>query len=171
MRLVGQSFQGRSLGLALLFLLPLPALADCPGEVIFACPIKARVLEVCLTGTAAIYSYGKPGRPELTIATPLTELDYTPWPGIGSAIWEEARLQNAGVDYTVFTSIEKLGEDGQDPERQGGVAVTQGDQTLAQLACTAPPDPGALDALFQAITDAGRCWDFDSQSWQEACGD
>jgi hypothetical protein len=155
--------------LSLALLTPLPALAQCPGEVLFSCPIKAKTLEVCLTGGTAIYSFGPKGAPDLTITTPVADLAYQPWPGIGRTIWDSVRFHNDGVDYEVWAALDKMMEEGQpEPDWQGGVTVTRGDEILAELACTAPPDPPWLDQLFAAKEAAGQCWNFDSQSWQTA---
>jgi hypothetical protein len=143
-----------------------PALADCEGEVIFACPVKSRVLELCLTEDAVSYSYGKPGRPDLFLTSAITRADYLPWDGFGRTIHDQVRFYNDGVSYEVWSSIDKqMSADEPEPEWQGGVIVTQGDEVLADLACTAPPDPPTLDALYQAKQDAGQCWDFDGQQW------
>jgi hypothetical protein len=153
-------------------LFPTAALADCPGEVIFSCPIKAKLLEVCIDGGQAHYVFGRPGTPDLTISESLKTLAFQPWPGIGRTIWQSVRFHNQDVDYEVWSSIDKqMEENAPEPEWAGGVTVTRGDETLADLACSAPPDPPFLDRLFQAKEAAGLCWDFDSQSWQPACAD
>ncbi len=156
--------------LALACLLPLPALADCPGQVVFSCPIGAKHLQLCLTETDLIYSYGKIGAPDLTLREGLSTVAYQPWPGFGRTIWDSVRFQNADVSYEVWSSIDKqMSEDEPPQDWQGGVIVTRGDETLADLSCSAPPDPPFLDVLMEAKKAAGQCWDFEVQGWA-ACG-
>lgn len=152
--------------IALLGLLTLtPAWADCAGEVIFACKIKTKTLELCLTADALRYTFGK-GQPDLTITTPLPQLDYTPWNGIGRSMWEAVRFENRGVTYEVWSSIDKLmDENDPAPIWSGGVIVSRGDATLAQLVCTTPPEPPFIDVLYDAKTAVGQCWNFDRRAW------
>ena len=155
--------------MSLALLPPTAALAACPGEVIFSCPIKGKTLQVCLDGDRAHYVFGRPGTPDLSLTEPLATLDFQPWPGIGRTIWQNVRFRNEGVTYEVWSSIEKpLDENASDPQWMGGVTVSQGDQTLAELTCSAPPDPPFLDALFDAKVAAGQCWNFDTLAWQAA---
>ena len=70
----------------ILALLATPASAACQGDEAFSCQIGKKALDVCYWKGALIYRYGPKGHPELTIAEPLETVDYTPWPGIGSAI-------------------------------------------------------------------------------------
>ena len=142
-----------------------PALADCPGEVFFSCQIKARTLELCLTADAVRYSFGKT-TPELTITANLSQVEYTPWDGIGRSMWQSVRFYNAGVSYDVWASIDKMGDAG-DPDNvwTGGVIVAQGQVTLAELVCTTPPEPPFIDRLYDAKQSIGQCWDFDTRVW------
>ncbi|WP_225027061.1 hypothetical protein [Xinfangfangia pollutisoli] len=157
----------RALSLILALSLPFPAFADCAGELLFSCPIKAARLEVCLTGATATYSFGPAGKPDLTLETPVADLDFQPWPGIGRAIWQTVRFHNRGVVYEVWSSLEKQMEENQpEPAWQGGVTVQQGDQVLAELSCSTAPDPSDLDLIFQAKEAAGQCWNYSTQTWQ-----
>ncbi|MCB6178886.1 hypothetical protein LHP98_12190 [Rhodobacter sp. Har01] len=155
--------------MSLALLAPSAALADCPGEVVFSCPIKGKVLEVCHDGSAAQYVFGRPGTPDLTIRESLATLAFQPWPGIGRTIWQSVRFQNDDVVYEVWSSVDKpMEENAPDPDWAGGVIVTRADETLAELACSDPPDPPFLDALYDAKVAVGQCWNFDSQAWQAA---
>lgn len=153
--------------MSLALLAPTAAQAACPGEVIFSCPIKSRHLEVCIEAGDAVYRFGAPDRPDLTIRDSLATVEFQPWPGIGRTIWQSVRFRNADVTYEVWSAIEKpLDPTSEDPDWAGGVTVTQGDATLAELTCSAPPDPPFLDALFDAKVAAGQCWNFDAGAWQ-----
>ena len=142
-----------------------PALADCPGEVIFSCKIKAKTLELCLTADTLRYTFGK-AEPELSITANLAEVPYTPWPGIGRTIWDSVLFENEGINYEVWNSIDKMMDEDDPPAVwQGGVIVTRGDETLSNLACTTPPDPPSIDLLYEAKETIGQCWDFDAKVW------
>lgn len=146
----------------ILALLATPASAACQGDEAFSCQIGTKTLDVCYWKGALIYRYGPEGHPELTIAEPLETVDYTPWPGIGSAFWDTVAFQNDGYTYEVRTNVER------DPEatepRAGGVRVMQGDATVAELTCnrgTATP----MDGLYDLKTGIGQCWDRKSDTW------
>ena len=146
----------------ILALLATPASAACQGDEAFSCQIGQKTLDVCYWKGALIYRYGPEGKPELTIAEPLETVDYTPWPGIGSAFWDTVAFQNDGYTYEVWTNVER------DPEatepRAGGVRVLQGNATVAELTCdrgTATP----MDGLYDLKSGIGQCWDGESQTW------
>lgn len=150
----------------LLVLLPLPALACPSGEALLSCPIGKKQLEVCLTADAVTYGFGPKGAPELTLTSPIRDAAYTPWPGIGSAIWDSVAFANKGTTYEVWTSVQR------DPEStqgyQGGVTVRQGDAVQAQLTCANGTVAGDLSAIFDAKEAAGQCWNFETQGWETA---
>jgi hypothetical protein len=150
----------------LLTLLAAPAEAACQGDEAFSCTIGAKTLQVCYWKGALIYSYGREGKPELTIAEPLETARYTPWPGIGRAIWDAVVFQNEGTTYEVWTSFDRLDETA---VLEGGVNVLEGDQTLATLTCDRGSVTHALDSVSDLKAGIGQCWDFDSQSWQTGC--
>ena len=139
-----------------------PASATCQGDEAFSCTIGAKRLEVCSWKGALIYSYGRDGKPELTIATPLETANYTPWPGIGRAIWDSVTFQNEGVAYEVWTSFDRMDETA---VLEGGVNVLKGEQTLATLTCDRGSVERGLDTISDLKSGIGQCWDFDSQSW------
>lgn len=148
--------------------LPTAALADCPGgEEIFSCTIGQNALQVCHQNGALTYSFGPPGAPDLTLTQPLEAVAFTPWPGVGSTIWESVAFPNQGYTYEVWTAVER------NPEAtgglQGGINVLKGEALQAQLTC----DPGTasqpLDAIFGMKEAIGQCWNFDSRSWTTAC--
>ncbi|WP_395543183.1 hypothetical protein [Neotabrizicola sp. sgz301269] len=165
------SLRPLSLGLATLCLVlaPLSAQADCPTAeaTVFSCQIGKKTLTLCHWKGALTYSYGVAGKPDLTIAEPLESVAYTPWPGIGSSIWETVAFQNQGYIYEVWTSIER------DPDStqplQGGVNVLKGEALQAQLTCDTGTASNPLDGIYALKESIGQCWDFDSRSWQGSC--
>ena len=150
----------------LLALLASPASATCQGDEAFSCRIGKKTLEVCYWKGALIYSYGREGKPELTIAEPLETVAYTPWPGFSRAIWEAVAFQNDGVTYEVWTSFDRLDENA---ILEGGVNVIKGARSIAKLTCNRGSVDHSLDTISDLKAGIGQCWSFDSQSWG-SCG-
>jgi hypothetical protein len=146
----------------LVFLLAAPAHAACPGDTAFSCPIGKKTLEICHAKGLLTYQFGRKGKPELIISEPLETVAYTPWLGIGRAIWDSVAFENEGVTYEVWSSFDKMDENA---VLEGGVNVMEGDTLLATLTC----DKGSVGAALDAISDLkggiGQCWDFDSRAW------
>lgn len=139
-----------------------PAHAACQGDEAFSCQIGAKTLEICYWKGMLTYRFGPEGKPELMLNEPLETVAFTPWPGIGSSLWETVAFRNEGYIYEVWTSVER------DPEatepRAGGVRVMQGTDTVAELACdrgTATP----MDTLYDLKDGIGQCWDMEAQTW------
>lgn len=150
----------------LLALLAAPAHAACQGDEAFSCRIGAKTLDVCYWKGMLTYRFGPDGKPEITLSERLETVAFTPWPGIGSSLWETVAFQNDGYTYEVWTSVER------DPEasepRSGGVRVMQGDTTVAELTC----DRGtatSMDGLYDLKDGIGQCWDMETQSWTNVC--
>ena len=154
--------------LTLALFLPTTALADCPGGAeVFSCTIGKKTLEICHRQNSLTYRFGPPGAPDLTLTEPLATVAFTPWPGVGSAIWESVAFPNQGYTYEVWTAVERDPEDTKG--LQGGINVLKGEALQAQLTC----DPGtasqSLDTIFGLKEAIGQCWDFDSRSWATTC--
>ena len=158
----------------LLCLCATAAHAECAADqqTFMSCQIAggAKVLDVCFDADMAQYRYGPAGKPELTLREPVATLTYTPWPGVGRAIWEEVTFANGGHTYTVHGGFDRpMGDE--KPEDMtnahfGGVVVRKGDDILAELLC----DPATVDfawgeGLFDAKQDLGLVWDDRSQEW------
>jgi len=146
----------------LLVVLAAPAHAACQGDEAFSCQIGAKTLEICYWKGMLTYRFGPEGKPELMLNEPLETVAFTPWPGIGSSLWETVAFRNEGYIYEVWTSVER------DPEatepRAGGVRVMQRTDTVAELACdrgTATP----MDTLYDLKDGIGQCWDMEAQTW------
>lgn len=146
----------------LVALIATPASAACQGDEAFSCTIGPKTLEVCYWKGALIYSYGRAGKPELTIDEPLETAAYTPWPGIGRAIWDSVAFQNAGVTYEVWTSFDRLDEKA---ILEGGVNVLQGNATLASLTCDKGSVAHNLDPIFDLKSGIGQCWNSEARVW------
>lgn len=97
----------------------------------------------------------------LEITTPIVDLDYLPWPGIGRNIWEAVTFSNDVYDYEVFTGFERGPDEGADgiSPVYGGVVITRGALEIASLGC----DEGMVKwgyggGLYDAKAEAGQCW-------------
>lgn len=139
-----------------------PLWAACQGDEAFSCQIGTKRVEVCYWKGMLTYSFGREGKPELFLNERLETVAFTPWPGIGSSLWETVAFQNEGYTYEVWTSVER------DPEatepRAGGVQVLQGDKTVAELTC----DRGtatSMEGLYDLKDGIGQCWDMTTQTW------
>jgi hypothetical protein len=146
----------------ILALLASPASAACQGDEAFSCRIGKKTLDVCYWKGALIYRFGPEGQPELTIAEPLETVAYTPWPGIGRAIWDTVAFQNDGVTYEVWTSFDKMDESA---VLEGGVNVMQGDTSLASLTCDKGSVAHGLDVISDLKAGIAQCWDPEGQAW------
>jgi hypothetical protein len=152
----------------LLTFLPLPALADCgAGTEVFTCQIGAKALEICHVGDDLTYAFGPKGAPELTISESLTTVNFAPWPGVSSNIWETVTFVNGDYAYEVWTSVAR------DPEatdgQQGGVRVLNGEEMVAELTCDPGTASNALDVIWDLKESVGMCWEFSSISWKTSC--
>jgi hypothetical protein len=146
----------------ILALLASPASAACQGDEAFSCRIGKKTLDVCYWKGSLIYRFGPEGQPELTIAEPLETVAYTPWPGIGRAIWDTVAFQNDGVTYEVWTSFDKMDESA---VLEGGVNVMQGDTSLASLTCDKGSVAHGLDVISDLKAGIAQCWDPEGQAW------
>jgi hypothetical protein len=153
----------------ILCLLPLPALADCPGQTFVSCPVGGdRWLEVCIGAEDFTYAFGPRGAPELRLSVPMSAGTVTPWPGVGRAIWASVGFPNAGYTYEVWGSVDRVPDN---PDPSARVNVLQGEDLLAQIPCL----PGTVEApafvLEDAMAERGFCWNLTARRWQRGvCG-
>ena len=120
--------------------------ACAPGQETFlSCTFQngRKAVDVCVQGSTASYRFGPTGgAAELALTVPISALDYTPWPGIGSNIWERVIFTNGGVSYEVYGSVSKaVDTKGQPAEIYGGIDVFEKGSLLASLTC----DTGSVD--------------------------
>ena len=157
--------------LAVLVLCAAPAAgaAACPDLTVLSCTLDQgeKRLQMCQVGNALTYRYGANVQPaELALTEPLANGTYTPWTGVGSAIWESARFNAKGYIYETWASA-----DWQAPGApvEGGVNVVQGAKTIAALTC----DPGSVQAgftaLFAVMENQGYCYDRTLFGWATRC--
>jgi hypothetical protein len=153
----------------ILICLASPAAASCPDLAVLTCTTAggAKVLEVCLAGEALTYSFGKAGKsPDITLTEPLANGTYTPWNGIGRAIWESTTFTNDGFVYEAWSSFDRLDENA---VLEGGVNVLKGDRLQAEVRCDAGSVTAGFDQLFPVMQTKGFCWNRDSFVWGRVC--
>ena len=145
-----------------LALLAAPAHAACQGDEALSCTIGRKALEVCYWQGALIYAYGRDGKPELTLSEPLETVSFTPWPGIGRAIWDTVAFENDGITYEVRTSFDKMDDTA---GLEGGVTEMQVYATLATLVFDKGGVAQSLDSVSDLKAGSGQCWDYESKAW------
>jgi hypothetical protein len=157
-------------GLAATIFLPNLAMAQCGAETLFSCQTGGKIVEVCLDGDTVSYAFGPKNKPDMEISTPLTELSYRPWNGIGSMMSDAVQFTNGDYSYEVWAGIQKMNDEtAPAPEWSGGVNILKGEDLVAYLDCDTIPDVYQLDSLNDLKQAAGQCFDFDSQSWKTQC--
>lgn len=139
-----------------------PTLAACQGDQAFSCPIGKKTLEICYWKGMLTYRFGPERQPEITLNEPLETVAYTPWPGIGRAIWDSVAFQNEGVTYEVWSSFDRMDENAL---LEGGVNVLEGDKLLATLTCDRGSVGTALDTISELKAGIGQCWDHGTRTW------
>ena len=142
-------------------------------ESFLSCTVEdgRKTLSVCLAGETATYRFGpRGGAPELEMVRDIGLVDYTPWAGVGRAIWEEVVFHNGSYSYLVYGSIDRLPPVDDDGvlvvDVGGGVTVMRSGQELAAFDC----DPGTSDFNYSEILGetkeaAGYCWDRNRFAW------
>lgn len=120
------------------------------GEVLFHCKIQgsSRQITICdVPNEQYLYQYGKPGQPpELQIQSSQKDVVYTPWNGVGNAIWARLGFRNKGYLYDVGRSIEKGGQS--PPEGFLDIYEPGNDTPIATKQCQTGTVQGDLDGLW-----------------------
>jgi hypothetical protein len=133
---------------------------------LMGCTFKQGAATVAVTIEDGVVSYrfGRTGQtPELTLSESVEDVEYQPWPGAGSSIWEAISFSNGAHRYEVGMSLPR------DPENTniyGGVTVFHHDDEIAYLTC----DSGSGQFLFDnriesAKAAAGLCNQRGERTW------
>lgn len=151
------------------------AACDADQQTFVSCQIEDRnaQLAVCFDAETVTYSFGPAGNPELTLSEPVTTVAYTPWPGVGRAIWEEVTFQNGNYSYSAYGGFDRMFGDETEEDHPtpqfGGVVVRRDDAIVAELSCDpATVDFGWGEGLWDAKHAAGLTWDYGTHGWLEA---
>ncbi len=144
-------------------------------ETFLSCDIgrSGKTLNVCHDNDIITYSFGRPGAPELALAATIAAIDYTPWPGAGSTIWEEVAFENGDYRYITYGAVDRILPDDRDGEIEvsisGGVVVRRGDDVIAELPClSGTVDFGAGAGLWDAKIAAGLSYDPQERVWKNS---
>lgn len=129
-------------------------------ETVLHCRFEAqdRVASISLAGTRAIYRYGRPGRkPELTLSSPLAELDYRRQDGAGDTIDEIATFANGDTAYRFAAGFRNGAQPDPSALRPFGLlTVSRAGKALAKLACVPESIERNPDRLLARMRSAGR---------------
>lgn len=144
-----------------------------------ACTIAGgeKTLEVCSNDHFVSYRFGPTiGLPELELRTPILNIDYVPWPGVGRNIWEEVTFYNENASYVVHGRIERTYPENEADDIilnvAGGVSVFLNSKSAAVLDC----DAGSVNfpwdtAIYDAKTAMGQCYHDVMRVWQDCPAD
>lgn len=123
-------------------------------------------LETCVAGGDVLYRFGPAGAPELALRRAVTEVDMTPWSGVGRDIWEAFSIQNAEITYEIWLAHAR-DPNAADPV-MAGVRVMRGEAILAELACRPETiaEAGYPLALFEAKQAAGQRYSHATFTWE-----
>ncbi|WP_428543604.1 hypothetical protein [Profundibacter sp.] len=148
------------------------AFAECatPQDTFLSCTFSngRKAVDVCVEGDMLTYSFGRTGKaPDLALLVPVVDADYTPWPGIGRAIWETVTFHNGKTSYVVAGVIDRKFSEEETADISGLINVVEGEETLATFDC----DPGSVDfayggSIYDAKTAAGQCYNLEEQRWE-----
>lgn len=143
------------------------------GQTFLFCQIEnsSKFISVRFDDIGASYRFGASfEEPELQLAEEIATLDYTPWPGAGSAIWEDVVFSNEGYTYTVSVGFNRIFPEDQDGEIEtqafGGVIVKRAGAIIAELSCD--PETVLSDGegqLAWAKNQLGYVWDGRAGEW------
>lgn len=143
------------------FLAGTAAAADQSGvEPVLTCRIEGqnRVAAISLSENRAIYRYGRTGQdPELTLSSPLADLDYRRKDGAGATIDEIVTFTNGDTSYRFSAGFRNGAQPDPSALRPFGLlTVSRGGKSLASLWCI----PGSIertpDGLLSRMRDMGR---------------
>lgn len=118
---------------------------------------SSKMVSVRLDGTDVVYAFGNLNEmSDLILTTPVAEVDYQPWPGVGNTIWETITFYNDGYEYVVVMGAERQ----DNPQRYGGITVRRAGEEIASLECIPSSVSFSFDnQLYDAKTEAGWCLD------------
>jgi hypothetical protein len=147
-----------------------PVFATCPAstQTVLSCTMSngKKVLDVCQDGDFASYAFGKRGqRADMRLKVSIGVLEYTPWNGIGRAIYEQVIFRNRDVSYVVWSAFER--DPGVvDPLRAGIRVEDRNENSLAELRCDAGSIRAGIDSLYAAKERWNMCWSYEQFNWQ-----
>lgn len=132
-----------------------------PGEeIVLTCQIEGRDRQasVSLTETSATYRYGPShAEPEMTLSSPLADLDYVRQTGAAGTVNEIVAFANSDTTYRFVTGFRSGAQPDTTALRPfGNLTVSRGGRELAQLPCRPDSIERAPDRLLARMRDIGR---------------
>jgi hypothetical protein len=96
--------------IAMLFSPNLYAKCDKGGKTLFSClTTKGKQIEVCDSGKAIAYSFGKPNaKPEMAFSVPRAQATTSQWNGVGRYESYAIDIPNKTTTYSVFFGTDRL---------------------------------------------------------------
>ena len=129
-------------------------------ERVLTCPIEGRdrVVSLSVNGDQAVYRYGRPGQaPELTLSSPLAQLDYRRADGGGDTIDERVTFISGDTRYELAAGfVDGAAADPTALSPFGSLTVSRGDVQLARYACRSGLIERVPDRLLALMRDQGR---------------
>lgn len=129
-------------------------------ETVLTCRIEGhyRMASISLVGTRAIYRYGRPGQEaELTLSSPLADLDYRRQDGAGDTIDEIATFTNGDTAYRFAAGFRNGAQPDPSALRPFGLlTVSRAGKPLANLACAPASIVRSPDRLLARMRSINR---------------
>lgn len=108
------------------------------AELFMSCDFpNGKFVEVCAGNDTASYWFGpQGGQPELAMTVPRSQVNYEPWSGVGSSIFEAVTFHNNAVSYEVYGAIDRqVTGASKDIANFGGINVFEKGRQIATLEC------------------------------------
>lgn len=129
-------------------------------EIVLTCQIQGRDRQasVSLTEADATYRYGpSQAEPELTLSSPLADLDYVRQPGAAGTVEEIVTFANGDTDYRFATGFRNGAQPDPTALRPfGNLTVSRGGRDVTTLSCDPDSVERAPDRLLARMRDIGR---------------
>ncbi len=113
------------------------AMAECKSgsTTVFSCmTAKGKVIEVCNSGSALDYSFGKPAtKPEIVVRVLRNQASTHQWQGIGRYHTYTVEIPSGDTTYSVFWGMDSLSER---HEVEAGVNVLIKNDLIATVNCS-----------------------------------
>lgn len=145
-----------------------PIFAACPApqHTILSCTFEQgrKVIDACHDNTTARYAFGEIGqKPDLILNSPITDLYYEPWNGMGQSMNEIISFDNEDVSYNLWVVGDASPENPVD--EKAGLTVMMGPDHAIEMLCDAGSITLGFETVYEAKDDMGLCWNDDEYEW------
>jgi hypothetical protein len=128
---------------------------------------SGKMVSIRMDGPDVTYAFGDLNvMSDLILTTPVADIDYQPWPGVGNTIWETITFYNGDYGYSVVMGVERVNN----PAKYGGITITKNGIEIANLDCL-PSSVSfeVVNPLYDAKTEAGWCVDRSAKGGWTRC--